>query len=156
MLQLDHGGVQMRRRRDLSISRHGCPGCRRISGTRGLRELRACHLHAQVSPNKEGWHSTSVDWALSFMSALEKPAVLEADYVRRLAGDYGPRHVTGGKGQLYYLRDNVAASDRGELIRRSSDTFVIRELFSFRLRFEMDESGRSTKIVGLNEWGGEI
>ena len=41
------------------------------------------------------------------------------------------------------------------MIPLSKDTFVIRELSCFRLRFEIDESGRPTKIIGMYEGGGQ-
>ncbi|MCH5374391.1 MAG: hypothetical protein JJ992_10460, partial [Planctomycetes bacterium] len=69
--------------------------------------------------------------------------------------DYGPRHITFDDGRLYYLRDNVEAKNRRELIPLSRDTFVMREIPYFRVRFELDESGRPTKIVGMYEGGAE-
>jgi hypothetical protein len=35
------------------------------------------------------------------------------------------------------------------------DTLVIREISYFRLRFEIDESDRPKKVVGMNEGGAE-
>ena len=118
-------------------------------------EARASYLKALASPNQEDFDSTRVEWAMSFMNAIEKPAALEAGYMKRLAGDYGPRHITFDDGRLYYLRDNVEAKNRRELIPLSRDTFVMREIPYFRVRFELDESGRPTKIVGMYEGGAE-
>jgi hypothetical protein len=115
---------------------------------------RSNYSKALTSPNKANFDSTSIDWALSFMEAVEKPIELDADCLKSLASDYGPRHVTFEEGKLYYLRDSVAAKTARELIPMSKDTFVVRELLYFRLRFEFDESGRPTKIVGLYEGGG--
>jgi CubicO group peptidase (beta-lactamase class C family) len=113
------------------------------------------YLKAQESQNKEGFDSTTVDWAISYMQALEKPAVLSTDYMESLAGDYGPRHIKFENGKLCYLRDNVAAKNCRELIPLSMDTFIIRELSYFRVRFEVDSSGRPTKIIGMYEGGAE-
>lgn len=110
---------------------------------------------AQHSPNKADFDSTTVDWAMSYMKALEEPATLSADYMKRLSGDYGPRHIKFENGKLYYLRDNVATKDWRELIPLSMDTFVMRGLSYFRMRFEIGASGMPTKIIGVYEGGGE-
>jgi CubicO group peptidase (beta-lactamase class C family) len=110
---------------------------------------------ALASPDRGDFDTTRVDWAMSFMKAVEEPASLESDYLAALAGDYGPRHITLDGGRLYYLRDGVAAKNRRELIPLSRDTFVIREIPYFRMRFELDESGRPTRIVGMYEGGAE-
>ena len=106
-------------------------------------------------PDKEDFDSTAVDWAMSYMKALEEPVSLPADYMKKLAGDYGPRHIKFENGKLYYVRDNVATKDFRELIPLSADTFVIREISYFRMRFEMDASGMPKKIIGMYEGGGE-
>lgn len=113
------------------------------------------YLHALDAPNKEHFDSTSVDWALKFIEALDKPMTLPEDYLKTLAGDYGPRHIKFEDGRLYYFRDNAAAADYRELIPISKDTFVMRELIYFRMRFELDENGTPVRIVGLYEWGFE-
>jgi hypothetical protein len=110
---------------------------------------------AVTLPDKEDFDSTSVDWAMSYMKALEKPATLSDDYMQKLAGDYGARHIKFENGKLYYFRDNTTAKDYRELIPLSEDTFVIRELSYFRMRFEMDASGMPTKIIGMYEGGQE-
>jgi hypothetical protein len=52
------------------------------------------------------------------------------------------------------LRDDVATKEyRRELIALSEDTFIIKELSYFRMRFEMDASGMPTKIIGMYEGG---
>jgi CubicO group peptidase (beta-lactamase class C family) len=116
---------------------------------------KAYYSKAQQSRNKADFDSTTVDWAMSYMRALEEPATLQADYMRRLSGDYGPRHIKFENGKLYYLRDNTATKDWRELIPLSMDTFVIREISYFRMHFEMDASGMPTKIIGMYEGGGE-
>jgi CubicO group peptidase (beta-lactamase class C family) len=116
---------------------------------------RASYRKALESPNKEDFDSTTVDWAMSFMEALEQPAALSADHLKSLAGDYGPRHIKFESGKLYYLRDNSGVTNWRELIPLSGDTFVMRELSFFRMRLETDESGRPMRIIGMYEGGGQ-
>jgi len=104
-------------------------------------------------PDKEDFDSTSVDWAMSYMKAIEEPITLPADHMKKLAGDYGARHIKFENGKLFYLRDGVATKEYRELIPVSQDTFIIRELSYFRMRFEMDASGMPTKIIGMYEGG---
>jgi tetratricopeptide (TPR) repeat protein len=108
---------------------------------------------AKELPDKEDFDSTAVDWAMAYMKAIEEPVALSVDYMQKLAGDYGARHIKFENGKLYYFRDNTAAKDYRELIPLTEDTFVIRELSYFRMRFEMDASGTPTKIIGMYEGG---
>jgi CubicO group peptidase (beta-lactamase class C family) len=118
-------------------------------------EAKSYYAKAQRSPNKADFDSTTVDWAISYMKALEEPATLSEDYMKRLCGDYGPRHIKFEHGKLYYLRDNVATKDWRELAPLSTDTFILRGLSYFRMRFEIDASGIPTKIIGVYEGGGD-
>lgn len=104
-------------------------------------------------PDREDFDSTSVEWAMSYMKAIEEPAALSTEHLTKLAGNYGTRHIKLENGKLYYLRDNVAAKDYRELIPLSADTFVIREVSYFRMRFEIGPDGVPTKIIGLYEGG---
>ncbi len=104
-------------------------------------------------PDKEDFDSTSVDWAMSYIKAIEEPAALPADQLQKLAGDYGARHIKFENGKLFYLRDGVATKDYRELIPLSQDTFIIKELSYFRMRFVLDASGMPTKIIGMYEGG---
>jgi CubicO group peptidase (beta-lactamase class C family) len=112
-------------------------------------DAKAYYAKALEAPDKEHFDSTSIDWAMAYIKALEKPATVSADHMQELAGDYGPRHVKFESGKLYYLRENVAVKNYRELIPLSENTFVIRGLSYFRMRFEMDESGKPTKIIGM-------
>jgi CubicO group peptidase (beta-lactamase class C family) len=112
-------------------------------------DAKAYYAKALEAPDKEHFDSTSVDWAMSYMKALEEPAMVSAEHMQEIAGDYGPRHIKFENGKLYYFRENVATKDYLELIPLSEDTFVIRGFSYFRMRFEMDESGKPTKIIGM-------
>jgi CubicO group peptidase (beta-lactamase class C family) len=112
-------------------------------------DAKAYYAKALEAPDKEHFDSTSVDWAMTYMKVLEKPATVPADHMQKLAGDYGQRHIKFENGKLYYFRENVAAKDYRELIPLSEDTFVIRGLSYFRMRFETDASGKPTKIIGM-------
>jgi CubicO group peptidase (beta-lactamase class C family) len=110
---------------------------------------KACYAKALEAPDKEHFDSTSVDWAMTYMQALEKPATVPADQLQKLAGNYGPRHIKFENGKLYYFRENVATKDYRELVPLSEDTFVIRGLSYFRMHFEMDANGMPAKIIGM-------
>jgi len=120
-----------------------------------LASAKSYYEKATGLPDKEDYDSTAVDWAMSYIRAIENPPVLPTDHMKALAGDYGPRHIRFENGKLLYLRDNAAAKDYRELIPLSRDTFVIRELSYFRMRFELDASGMPTKIIGMYEGGAQ-
>jgi len=112
-------------------------------------DARAYYAKALEAPDKEHFDSTSVNWAMSYIEALEHPATVPADRMQELAGDYGPRHIKFEGGKLYYFRENVATKDYRELVPLSEDTFVIRGLSYFRMRFETDATGKPAKIIGM-------
>jgi CubicO group peptidase (beta-lactamase class C family) len=112
-------------------------------------DAKAYYAKALDASDKGHFDSTSVDWAMSYIKAFEKPATVSEDRMQELAGDYGPRHVKFENGKLYYLRENAAAKDFRELIPLSEDTFVIKGLSYFRMRFETDASGKPTEIIGM-------
>jgi CubicO group peptidase (beta-lactamase class C family) len=118
-----------------------------------LQQARHYYDRALEVNSDDEFDTKFVDWALSYIKALEEPAVLPEGYLKTLAGDYETRHIKFEDGALHYFREGTSSANYRKLIPLSRDTFVVNELIIFRLRFEMDENGRPEKIVGLYEWG---
>ncbi len=120
-----------------------------------LASAKANYLKAKKAEDKKDFDPKTVDWALSYIHALEKPASLPTDRLRILAGDYESRHIKLDDGKLYYLRDDAGVKDYRELIPLSEDTFIMRELIYFRLRFDFDDAGATYRVTGIYEQGHE-
>jgi CubicO group peptidase (beta-lactamase class C family) len=121
---------------------------------KGDRDQAKLYYHKALKVNKdEKFDTKSIDWAMAYIQALEKPKKLSMEYLETLAGDYETRHVQLRNGSLYYFREGAANKDYVKLFAMSKDTFIIEELIYFRLKFEFDPRGRAAAIVGMLENG---
>ena len=76
-------------------------------------------------------------WIQEALEARKQPVSLPDEALRRLAGDYGSRHVTLDNGRLLYRRD-----DRPQtwvLVPITADTFLVEGNGTFRIRFAADK-----------------
>jgi tetratricopeptide (TPR) repeat protein len=85
-------------------------------------------------------------WADEARQADINPVALTEENMARLAGDYGPRHITLREGRLYYRREG---SPEYRLKPLSASTFCLEGSASFRIRFVADDRGEVQKIIGL-------
>jgi hypothetical protein len=96
--------------------------------------------------NKKENAERYITWAKDAVRAAEKPHVVPTEILIDYIGDYGPRHITYHKGNMYYKRDNRR---KYRLIPLSDDTFALDGLVWFRIRFAKDKDGNVTRIIGL-------
>jgi CubicO group peptidase (beta-lactamase class C family) len=123
---------------------------------KGDRNQARLYYQKALKVNKdEKFDTKSIDWAMAYIQALEEPKELSTDYLKTLAGDYETRHVKLENGSLYYFREGTANKDYRKLIAISRDTFIIEGLIFFRLKFEFDQQGRATAIVGMYDRGNQ-
>ncbi len=87
---------------------------------------------------------------MDYIKAIEEPARLEEARMRKIAGDYGSRHIIVEEGSLHYFRDD---NEPRPLLAISDDTFVIEGVTYFKMRIEFDAVGNPTKILGIYENG---
>jgi CubicO group peptidase (beta-lactamase class C family) len=87
-----------------------------------------------------------VQWADEARQADIHPVDLTEADMARLAGDYGPRHITLREGRLYYRREGRLEYRLKPL---SASTFSLEGSASFRIRFVSDDRGEVQKIIGL-------
>ncbi len=97
----------------------------------------------------------AITWGMTFIKGLKNPLKLSLVHLKRLAGDYGPRHIVLKEGDLYYLRDNADSKEYKKLIPISKDTFIMEYLINFRLRFNIPKTGAANKVTGITEGGNE-
>lgn len=91
-----------------------------------------------------------IQWALDGLRAQSDPLEISRKLAKELEGDYGPRHITRRKGDLYYQRD-----ERPEfrLIGIREDYFALEGMDTFRLQVERDGEGRISALVGIYAGG---
>jgi len=94
-----------------------------------------------------------IDWNLEYIRALDNPLTLEENYLKKIAGDYGARHVQFKDGRLFYYREAGTYPEPRPLSAMTRDTFFIMGVTEFRLRVELDDKGEPVKLVGLYEDG---
>lgn len=97
--------------------------------------------------------SDSLKWDMAYIKALESPIKLDEESLKTLAGDYGARHFRVKEGKLFYFRDNVSEKNYRELIPMSKDTFIIKKMIYFRLRFKFASDGKADRVIGMYEEG---
>jgi len=123
---------------------------------KGDKEQAKLYYRKALEVNKdEKFDTKSIDWPMAYIQALENPKKLPVDYLQTLAGDYEERHVQLRNGSLYYFREGADNKDYVKLIPMSEDTFIIEELIYFRLKFELNPTGRVAAIVGMYEDGNQ-
>ncbi|MDD8026401.1 MAG: serine hydrolase [Acidobacteriota bacterium] len=98
---------------------------------------------------RSGSSQAVMDWHLEYRRGLEKPKQLEEDYLKKIAGNYGPRRLEFKNGRLYYLRKGGANPAGRPLIAISQDTFILEGLSHFRLKVEFDGQGNPVKLAGV-------
>jgi tetratricopeptide (TPR) repeat protein len=87
-----------------------------------------------------------LQWAKDSLKAEQNPVAFSFEELERFAGDYGPRHITLREEHLYYQRDG---RPEYRLIPLNKNTFALEGYAPFRIRFDSNESGQVTKLVGL-------
>jgi hypothetical protein len=94
-------------------------------------------------------------WFEAWVRAVANPVEVPTERLESYAGEYEVRRFELRGDQLFYGRDATPAEDFDPLVGMSEDTFVMPDVDFFRLRFETDESGRATRVVGVYEDGRE-
>jgi CubicO group peptidase (beta-lactamase class C family) len=103
-------------------------------------------LELNTNKNKK---DNTIEWDLAYIEALEKPLKLSLEYLKKLEGDYQERHVRFKYGALYYFRGNSSNPHYSKLIPLSKDTFVIKGVIFFRMRFVFGKDSIPKKIIGI-------
>jgi hypothetical protein len=107
-------------------------------------------LKKLLESNQNKGRKAQIQWALAGFEAKCNPIKLEDSDLDAFVGKYGPRTIRLKEGVLHYQREGRNAF---ALVPMGRDLFMLKELDSFRIQFERDESGEVTRIVGLYDNG---
>ena len=106
----------------------------------------------QSNPEAPGLAS-ELEWFAAWVGAIAQPVHVSPERLEALAGEYEARRFELRDGRLFYGRDETKPEEYSELISMGDDTFVLNAYDFFRLRFELDDQGRATRVFGLYEDG---
>ncbi len=90
------------------------------------------------------------EWVLDGMQLEDNQYTLSKRQMKSFTGTYGPRTIRYRDGKLYYQRTGPEYA----LIPYKEDHFMLEGLEYFRIRFDRDENGNITSLVGLYDDGG--
>jgi len=99
-----------------------------------------------ASDELEDWVRAGVEWALTGVRAAAEPYQLAPDDLDAYAGSFGARTVRRDGDRLFYQRGGMPPLAMRPL---AADLFGFDEVDFFRIRFERDDTGKITGLVGL-------
>lgn len=85
-------------------------------------------------------------WALTALEARLNPATVSARQIAAYAGNYGTRHVTDENGQLFL---QLANGPKMKLVPMTAEMFSVEGAEAPRLRFTVENSGKSAKLTEI-------
>lgn len=117
-----------------------------LLGTGAYEEAIAAHNRSlEIAPDNDNTLKR-IEWINRRIAAKEQPVVLTKEQLQRCAGKYGPRLVRLENGRLYYRREG---NPEYPLTPLAEDLFALEGLETFRVRFELEGTGPSPRIIGL-------
>jgi CubicO group peptidase (beta-lactamase class C family) len=119
----------------------------------GDREKARAYYDRAAKAGEDKVEPGKIEWDLDYLRAAEKPAVLDEEAMRRLAGDYEARQILFKDGRLFYFRKGGTAPEPRPLLALTGDTFFIQGVLIIKLKVELDAAGLPVKLVGFYEDG---
>lgn len=156
--QGDHQGAV----KILKFAAEGCPESVRIlvdlarayvGADKFDLSLQSMEKAKALNIKKKEVKEADIDWTTDWVKAVKTPLKLSVDYLKKLEGDYSGRHIRLKEGALYYFRENASTENYRKLYPLSQDTFVLKEISRFRLRFSKDKKGNIKKVTGMYQGG---
>jgi hypothetical protein len=111
------------------------------------------YFHALETLEKDSddpMQKQALAWTREGLAAALNPVTLSAGELEPFVGDYGPRHILSTSGGLVYQRDE---RDPHPMMALGDDRFMFADLDYFRIQFELDDSGKVIRLVGLYDSG---
>jgi tetratricopeptide (TPR) repeat protein len=134
-----------------SANAHDSLGEAYLQADRMEQAVESYMLAQDLDPENETAEA-SIAWARQSIEARRNAPSIPDETLASFAGQYGPRRVSYEQGTLYYEREG---NPQYRLYAISPDTFGLDGLGYFRVRFDADESGRVSRLVGIYVTGRE-
>ena len=124
-----------------------------INSTKALTKAQILALEtiSQNSNNISDERQVSAyKWLIESLTATLNDIEIDNTLLKNYSGNYGDRKVYYESGKLLYQRNG---RQKFELTPMSEDTFMIKDLGYFRIKFVKDSSGKITELVGMYDDG---
>lgn len=121
-----------------------------ISSTKALTKAQILALENIRNRSDDEKEKRNLSWMIESLNASMNDIYISSVQLKDYAGKYGDRKVFYENGVLFYQR---SGRQKFELTPMSEDTFMLKEIEFFRIRFEKDSSGKVTGLTGLYDDG---
>lgn len=105
-------------------------------------------IFTQISDTLQnnGIKNKYAEWFSQLVNSQAFPKKLSEKEIKKYVGEYGPRHIIKKNTSLYYYRGEKGKTFK--LFKISDNIFTLENIDYFRIQFEEDENGITTKIIG--------
>jgi C-terminal processing protease CtpA/Prc len=121
-----------------------------ISSTKALTKAHILALETITRNKSDERELIASKWLIESLTATLNDIEIENTLLKNYSGNYGDRKVFYENGKLFYQRNG---RQKFELTPMSEDTFMIKEVGYFRVKFVKDSSGKITELVGMYDDG---
>lgn len=121
-----------------------------ISSTKALTKAHILALEEVSKDYKDEREISSSKWLIESLTSSMNDIEIDNSILKNYSGNYGDRKVYYENGKLFYQRNG---RQKFELTPISEDTFMIKDVGYFRLKFIKDDSGKISEIVGMYDDG---
>lgn len=121
-----------------------------ISSSKALTKAHILALENLKEKSEDEKLKTTYGWLIQSLEATLTDINLNTDLLRSYAGSYGERKVYYENGKLIYQRNG---KQKFELTPMTEDTFMLKEVDYFRVKFIRDDSGKITELIGIYDDG---
>lgn len=121
-----------------------------ISSIKALTKAHILALETLSKNSKDERQSNSLKWQIESLTATMNEIELDNTLLKSYSGHYGDRKIYYENGKLFYQRNG---RQKFELTPMSEDTFMIKDVGYFRVKFVKDSSGNVTELIGLYDDG---
>ncbi|MCK4464909.1 MAG: serine hydrolase [Bacteroidales bacterium] len=105
-------------------------------------------IFTQISDTlqNDGIKNKKAEWFSQIINSQAFPKNLTEKEIKKYVGEYGPRHIIKKNSSLYYYRGKKGRTFK--LFKITDNIFILENNDYFRIQFEEDENGITTKIIG--------
>ncbi len=121
-----------------------------VSADQALALAHAKAVETLLAKSTEPDEKARLEWAKSGLNASMNPVKLTETELAAFAGSYGERRVWVQDGALMYQRQGMPART---LVPMAKNLFTLDGVSYFRAKFEIDDSGKAIRLVGMYDDG---
>ena len=121
-----------------------------IISTKALTKAHVIALENLRDKESDGNVKNNYDWLIESLNSTLNDINIDTQTLKKFAGNYGERKVFYENGKLYYQRNG---RQKLELTPMNENTFMLKDIDYFRVKFIADENGNVREIMGMYDDG---